>query len=45
MVLGRDIADAVENAEELEETAKLVFLLRREDVRFLTDDEIAVLRT
>lgn len=44
VVLGRDIEEAVDNAEELEETARLVFLLRGEDVRYLTGDEIAELR-
>jgi len=41
VVLGRDIDEAVDNAEELEETAKLVFLLRGEDITYLSDDEIA----
>ncbi|WP_116134357.1 aldolase [Tropicimonas sp. IMCC34043] len=44
VVLGRDIDDAVNNAEELEETAKLAFLLRGEKVRYLTDDDIGELR-
>ncbi len=43
VVLGRDIDDAVDNAEELEETAKLLFLLRGEDIRYLADDEVAEL--
>lgn len=45
VVLGRDIEDAVANAEELEETAKLVFLLKGEAIRYLTDDEIRELRS
>ncbi|MFV0334443.1 MAG: aldolase [Tropicimonas sp.] len=45
VVLGRDIDDAVNNAEELEETAKLAFLLRGEDIHYLTDEEIAELRS
>jgi 3-dehydro-4-phosphotetronate decarboxylase len=45
VVLGRDIEDAVDNAEELEETAKLVFLLRGQDIHFLTEDQISQLRT
>lgn len=44
VVLGADFEEAVDNAEELEETAKLWFLLRGEDVRYLNDDEIAELR-
>lgn len=44
VVLGRDIDDAVNNAEELEETAKLLFLLRGEDIHYLTEDEVAELR-
>lgn len=44
VVLGANFEDAVDNAEELEETAKLWFLLRGEDVRYLTDDEIDELR-
>lgn len=45
VVLGSDIEDAVSNAEELEETAKLVFLLRGEKLRYLTDAEIQDLRS
>lgn len=45
VVLGSDIEDAVSNAEELEETAKLVFLLRGEKLRYLTDAEIQELRS
>lgn len=45
VVLGRDIEDAVNNAEELEETAKLVFLLKGDPVRHLSDDEIRELRS
>jgi ribulose-5-phosphate 4-epimerase/fuculose-1-phosphate aldolase len=45
VVLGSDIDDAVGNAEELEETAKLVFLLRGEKLRYLTDAEIQDLRS
>ena len=43
MVLGRDIDDAVNNAEELEETAKLQFILRGEKLHYLTEAEIAEL--
>lgn len=44
VVLGKDLEDAVNNAEELEETAKLLFLLRREEPRYLTDAEVEELR-
>ncbi|QUS37187.1 aldolase [Falsirhodobacter algicola] len=43
VVLGKDIDDAVNNAEELEETAKLLFLLKGEKLHYLTDAEIAEL--
>ena len=43
-VLGENIEEAVENAEELEETAKLAFILRREKVRYLSDEEVSELR-
>lgn len=45
VVLGGDIDEAVDNAEELEETARLWFLLRGDDVRYLTEEEIAELRS
>lgn len=41
VVLGRDIDDAVNNAEELEETAKLHFILKDHDRHWLTDAQIA----
>lgn len=44
VVLGKDLEDAVNNAEELEETARLAFLLRGEKIRYLTEAEIADLR-
>ncbi|KAA5604257.1 aldolase [Roseospira marina] len=44
VVLGDTLEQAVDNAEELEETAKLAFLLRGERIRYLTDAEIAELR-
>lgn len=43
VVLGRDIDDAVNNAEELEETAKLHFILKNHDRHWLTEDQIAEL--
>lgn len=44
VVLGKTLEEAVDNMEELEETAKLFFLLRGEEIRWLTDDEISELR-
>lgn len=44
VVLGADFEEAVDNAEELEETAKLWFLLRDENIRYLSEDEVAELR-
>ena len=41
--LGSDLSEAVDRAEELEETAHLHFLLRGERVRHLTPDEVAEL--
>jgi ribulose-5-phosphate 4-epimerase/fuculose-1-phosphate aldolase len=41
VVLGKDIEDAVNNAEELEETARLFFLLHGRQLRYLTETEIA----
>jgi Ribulose-5-phosphate 4-epimerase and related epimerases and aldolases len=39
VVCGKSIADAVDNAEELEESAKLAMMLTGHDVRYLTDAE------
>lgn len=44
VVLGKDIFDAVNNAEELEETAKLYFILRGHGVHYLDAADIAALR-
>lgn len=44
VVLGADIVDAVNNAEELEETAKLYFILHGHRVRYLSGGEIEELR-
>lgn len=41
VVAGRSLEDAVYNAEELEETAKLFLLLRGEATRYLTGAQIA----
>ncbi|HDR1043452.1 TPA: aldolase [Pasteurella multocida] len=40
VVTGTDLVDAVDNTEELEETARLYFLLKGQQVRYLTDDEV-----
>lgn len=44
VVLGRDVEDAVNNAEELEETARLAFILHGQKIRHLTEAEIRDLR-
>jgi ribulose-5-phosphate 4-epimerase/fuculose-1-phosphate aldolase len=41
---GRTIDEAVDRAEELEQTARLYFTLRGEQVRLLTGDEVAELK-
>lgn len=40
VVTGENLVDAVDNTEELEETAKLHFILQGQKVRYLTDDEV-----
>ncbi len=40
VVCGSDLFDAVDNCEELEETAKLMFILQAQPVRYLNDDEV-----
>ena len=40
VVCGTDLQDAVDNTEELEETAKLLFILQGQNVRYLTDEEV-----
>lgn len=40
VVTGSNLVDAVDNTEELEETAKLHFILQGQKVRYLTDDEV-----
>lgn len=44
VVVGKNLVEAVNNAEELEETAKLYFILGDRKIRYLTDAEIAELR-
>lgn len=41
VVTGCDLVDAVDNTEELEETAKLYFLLQGQNIRYLTESEVA----
>ncbi len=43
VVTGKTLVEAVNNAEELEETAKLFFILSGKKVRYLTPAEIAAL--
>lgn len=43
VVAGADLTEAVNNAEELEETAKLYFLLSGKSIRYLTPEEVAAL--
>ena len=43
VVLGKTIEEAVNNAEELEETARLFFLLSEQKIRYLTESQIAEL--
>ena len=40
VITGSDMEDAVDNAEELEETAKLMFLLDQHPIRYLSEAEI-----
>lgn len=44
VVTGKDLLDAADNAEELEETAKLFFLLQGKQIRYLSDDEVNELK-
>ena len=44
IISGKDLLDAVDNAEELEETAKLYFTLKGEDIAYISDDNIARLK-
>lgn len=43
VVMGKNLREAANNTEELEETAKLIFVLGDRRIRYLTDDEIAEL--
>ncbi|MCD8349376.1 MAG: aldolase [Planctomycetaceae bacterium] len=44
VVLGNDIFEAINNAEELEETAKLYFIMQNQSIRYLTPGEVEELR-
>ncbi|KLV09915.1 aldolase [Photobacterium ganghwense] len=44
VVTGTDLCDAVDNAEELEETAKLALMLDGKAIRYLTDGEVIDLK-
>lgn len=44
VVFGKNLADAVNNAEELEETAKLFFILNGHDIRWFNDQQISELK-
>ncbi|MFV8760480.1 aldolase, partial [Yersinia enterocolitica] len=43
--VGKSLREAADNMEELEETARLIFTLGDRPIRYLTDDEIAELRS
>jgi L-ribulose-5-phosphate 4-epimerase len=45
IVCGSDLYDAIDNAEELEETAKLHLMLQDHSVRHLSEDEIQELKS
>lgn len=45
VVTGKDLVDACDNAEELEETAKLYFQLKGSKVAYLSDEDVAYLET
>ena len=44
VVTAKSLSEAVDLAEELEETAKLFFLMQNSSIRYLTDEEISELR-
>ncbi|TBR41984.1 aldolase [Marinomonas agarivorans] len=43
VITGSNLLDAVDNAEELEETAKLYFLLQGQDIAYISDSDIRIL--
>ena len=44
VVTGKDLVDAVNNMEELEETARLALMLHGHSIRYLSEPEIDELR-
>ncbi|MDC0609429.1 aldolase [Vibrio sp.] len=44
VVMGQDLEDAVDNAEELEETARLYFILKDQKVNYLTEEQVTILK-
>lgn len=44
VVCGENLQEAANNTEELEETAKLIFILGERPIRYLTTEEITQLR-
>lgn len=44
VVVGKNLRAAADNLEELEETAKLIFVLGDRPIRYLTEDQVAELR-
>lgn len=44
MVLGASLTEAANAMDEMEETAKLMFLLKDSNVRYLTEAEVSELR-
>jgi len=45
ITIGSTVDEAVDRAEELEQTARLYFMLRNEQVRYLTTEQVAELKT
>jgi len=45
VVVGKTLREAADNTEELEETARLIFTLGERPIRYLSDDEVAELRS
>ncbi|XXN65493.1 3-oxo-tetronate 4-phosphate decarboxylase [Enterobacter ludwigii] len=45
VVVGKSLREAANNTEELEETARLMFTLGDRSIRYLTDSEVAELRS
>ncbi|MGB6189905.1 MAG: aldolase [Aeromonas molluscorum] len=45
VVMGKNLVEAVNNMEELEETARLALLLQGQSIRYLSEPEVAELRS